>query len=103
MEGPKSKDTPRCENCQDCGKHGRDVPESMQGGLVGWRLALAAVGAFLVPLILGIFGSIVGGPGQNAKFLGALIGIAIGVLIAVVMARCFSGRSNSNPHIHEES
>jgi hypothetical protein len=103
MEGPKSKDTPRCESCQECGKHGRDLPEPMQGGLVGWRLALAAAGAFLLPLILGILGSILGGPGQNAKFLGALIGIVVGVLIAAAAARRFSGRSDSNPNTHEES
>lgn len=97
---PKKNDNPQgcvgdCTNCPhlqgDSGGHGghsHDMPTAQfKGGLEGWKLAFAAFGCFLVPLILAGLGAYIGGEDQAYASLGALVGLVTGIAIAGVTAK----------------
>ena len=69
-----------CANCRD---------ENMRaaGEMKGRRLVLAAGATFLLPLILGGAGAALGSPGVAGQMLGALIGLAAGLGIAILVGR----------------
>ena len=53
----------------------------------GRRLVLAAAGMFLAPLVLAVAGALAGGGRPVAGLLGAVGGLAVGAILAVVVAR----------------
>jgi len=53
--------------------------------LTGWRLGVAATGAFLLPLGAATAGAIVAGP--ERQLIGCLIGLAGGAVAASLAAR----------------
>lgn len=72
--------------CRQCpgGGMGEQDP---RGALSGWRLSVAALVVFLVPLILALLGSVVAGSSQTARLLGAICGLTVGVAAAILTAR----------------
>jgi positive regulator of sigma E activity len=96
MESPKNERPGGCPGeCPGCGAserdekvgHSHEMPDQVEGGLTGWKLAAAAVGMFLVPLVAAIAGAVLAGEGNNRKFLGAVIGLAVGVTVAVLVTK----------------
>ncbi len=96
MESPKNEQPGGCPGeCPGCGAseqdeklgHSHDMPDQVGGGLTGWKLAAAAVGMFLLPLLAAIAGAVLAGEGNNQKFLGAVIGLAVGVFVAVLVTK----------------
>jgi hypothetical protein len=96
MEGIESQDTAGCTACSGCQTTGQRPPHESPGpALTGWRLALAAAGSFLMPLILAILAAILAGGGTNRRVLATGIGLGVGVLLAVVGARLLARRSRT--------
>jgi len=69
-----------CANC-------RDENVRAAGEMKGRRLVLAAGATFLLPLILGGAGAALGSPGIAGQMLGALIGLAAGLGLAILASR----------------
>ena len=96
---PDEKDKPQgctgdCTSCPhlsqdgEHGGHSHAMPvKQFRGGLEGWKLALAAFGCFIVPLMLAWLGSYLGGKDQAYASLGALVGLVLGITIAGVTAK----------------
>jgi uncharacterized membrane protein YuzA (DUF378 family) len=81
-----------CPGCkQDHGAPGYQVP----GGLEGGRLAIAAAGAFLAPLLAAVVGAIVAGP--SARTIGAIVGLAGGVAVMALVAHLVNRHGKHNP------
>lgn len=77
-----------CPGCkQDHGAPDGQVP----GGLEGGKLAIAAVGAFLVPLIAAVVGAVLAGP--VARTVGAIVGLVVGVTVMAIAAHLINRRS----------
>lgn len=55
--------------------------------LVGWRLGLASMGLFLGPVVLAILGAMWSGRSHEARFLGAITGLGIGMAGSVAVAK----------------
>ncbi len=69
------------------------MPDSQwAGGLSGWKLTLAAGIAFLAPLLLAILGATLAGEGANRRFLGAGVGLALGVTMAILITKYLARR-----------
>ena len=52
--------------------------------LSGWRLGLASIGLFLVPMALAIAGAALLGGSGSAQFIGAIAGLILGVAASTV-------------------
>lgn len=78
----------RCSGCSRCPTE-RGPAELERDGpsLSGWRLGLASMGLFLGPIVLAIAGAMCFGSGHGARFLGAIVGLGVGMVVAVVVAR----------------
>jgi len=70
-------------DCRTCSAETANPPAA--GALTGWRLGVAAVGAFLLPLAAATAGAIVAGP--ERQLIGCLVGLAGGVMAASLAAR----------------
>ena len=70
-------------DCRTCSADTTDPPTA--GALTGWRLGVAAAGAFLLPLAAATAGAIIAGP--ERQLVGCLIGLAGGAVAASVAAR----------------
>lgn len=63
-------------------------------GLAGWRLVLAAAGAFISPLVQAILGAVVlpmVWESPHSRLVGALGGLALGLVDSVLLVRCIVG------------
>ncbi len=110
MDNSENKGKPSCPGeCPGCSKgqaseskssHSHKMPDhQVEGGLVGGKLALAAMISFLLPIGLAIAGSALAGPGQGRRFGGAIVGLVAGVIVAITAARVFwkdSKRQDNN-------
>lgn len=67
-------------NCGMCG--GRGIPDAPPGSPCGARLAVCAVLVFVLPLAAAAYGAVRAGANGVSQALGALMGFAIGVIIA---------------------
>ncbi len=84
---------PECENCSGCsvGDSPPTPDAADEPGLAGWRLVSTSIGMFLVPIALAIIGAICGGGNPGSQLLGALVGLTIGIVAAVGIARLLHG------------
>ena len=74
-----------CGRCADAG-----AADTSEAPLVGWPLAAAAGGAFMIPLLLGLAGAAVTRcvwSGPLGSLVGCLAGLAAGVGVARLMTR----------------
>ena len=72
----------------ECASCEAQEPASSVAALIGWRLALAASGTFLFPLMMAIAGAaIVGDRSEIHQCLGTLVGLSLGVVLAAIAAR----------------
>ena len=79
---------PDCLDCSACAK--RELPSDAEPEgslLVGWRLGIASVSTFIVPVAAATIGAVCWGQSHETRFLGAMIGAAIGVALAMVIGR----------------
>ena len=77
--------------CQSCWARLGLIPA---GGLSGWRLVAAASGAFLSPLIQAILGAVIlpmVWHSPRSRLIGALGGLALGLVDSVFLVRCIQG------------
>ena len=80
-----TKPRQRCGGgCREC-PIGNRAPAA--GEPTGGRLALAAAGMFLLPLVAAVAGAATFGPGATGQFLGAVGGLVLGLVGAVLTAR----------------
>ena len=87
MEAQKSEGVTGCDHkCGDCSSGHHTMPTS-GGDLAGMKLVAAGALVFLFPLILAILGVMFAGGGQTRQVLGAMIGLVIGVFLAVLVVR----------------
>jgi len=70
-----------------CGKCTIDPATCTASGekLRGWRLVLGAAATFLLPLLMGFAGSLIGGESDALRTAAAGIGLAIGVIPAIII------------------
>ena len=80
--------------CGECRAPDGRVPVS--GGLTGWRLAVSAMGVFLVPLVGALLGVVLAGGGEGRKLLAALGGLMAGLAAGGVISRVVS-RTRKGP------
>lgn len=66
-------------SCCTCG---RLVGDPAAGSWHGWRLVLAAVGTFLLPLFAALAGATLGGGSPNQQLAGCAGGLCVGVVLA---------------------
>jgi len=87
MTQPDKDQNGRCRlGCRSCPTF--DGSDGQKGGaLCGWRLSVAALVVFLVPLILAIVGAMVAGSSQTARLIGAAAGLAVGITAAILAGR----------------
>ena len=79
---------PGHSRCAGCAGSACPTEESLDGApLAGWPLAAASAGLFLGPIILAIVGSLCAGGGQASRLVGALLGLALGMAVAVGVHR----------------
>ena len=72
--------------CSRCGS--AEQPKEPAGeGLAGWWLTVSAVAAFLMPLALAVAGAAMGGGSETRQFMGATIGLGVGLTIGLVVSR----------------
>ncbi len=57
------------------------------GDLAGIKLVAAGAITFLFPLILAIVGAVISGGGKTQQLIGAVVGLAVGVLVGAVTVR----------------
>jgi len=55
-----------------------------------------AVGIFLVPVLLAIAGAVVAGRNQTAQLIGALVGLGLGMVVSIFVARWIATHRSSN-------
>ena len=82
-----------CRHCADLD----EVLAGAPGGLTGWRLTLSAAAAFLGPLILAIVGAVIGSPSPVGQWVGAGVGLVIGLAAAVVVGRRLAAPRKEDP------
>ena len=86
----------KCPVCPECPGHTCPEPEQAEGSkLSGWRLCLAAIGCFLGPITLAILGAVYAGSSAEAQLTGALVGLGIGVVCAVGLAKLLGWGDNA--------
>jgi len=78
------QESPCAVGCSRC-RAGQDGPAA-PGALAGWRLVLAAVVVFLLPLATAAGGAILVGPVAGWQLAGAMAGLAVGVILAMGLA-----------------
>lgn len=95
MQTPEVNDQSSCPStCQGCWVKLGLIPAE---GLTGWRLVLAAAGAFLSPLIQAILGAVLlplVWHSPHSQAVGALGGLALGLVDSVFLAWCIKGAGN---------
>ena len=89
-----------CSHCAVCGASDEHEPEQPEEKppLTGIWFAIAALGAFILPLALAIAGSIYGGDDGLHQLLGGLGGFLLGVILAlpiVKISHSLSKKSNA--------
>ncbi|MCJ7543744.1 MAG: hypothetical protein MUP47_04130 [Phycisphaerae bacterium] len=95
MQTPDANDQGSCgSSCQSCwARLGLIPPE----GLTGWRLVLAAAGAFFSPLLQAILGAVLlplVWHSPHSRTVGALGGLALGLVDSVFLVWCIKGAGN---------
>ena len=78
----------QCQHCPGCGAEihaAEQTPDCLP--LTGCRLGLTAAGLYLGPLALAICGAILGGDSPNGQFLGAMTGLGVGIIVAIISVR----------------
>ena len=89
--GSQEPDTSSCAaQCRRCSL--ADQCKAPSQGPSGWRLTVSSSAAFLLPLILAAGGAGLGGANGTRQLLGALAGLAIGVLAGMLVVRLVAGR-----------
>ena len=83
LDRPTGPCAPVCSHC----RMDASCPAE-PGALSGWRLTATAAGVFLLPLGLAAAGAALCGQQPTWQFLGALAGLVVGLVGAVVVARC---------------
>ena len=68
------------------------TPPDQQQVLQGWRLALASLMFFLLPLTCAIVGAVWFRNVAHLQLVGTLAGLVIGLTAGGVIARAFTGR-----------
>jgi len=84
-----------CAGCADAG-----AADASEAPLVGWPLAAAAGGAFVIPLLLALAGAAATRcvwPGPLGSLVGCLAGLAAGVGVARLMTRRLGLRGAGAP------
>jgi len=79
--------SPGCSGCpvDDC--RAADGPNASLPS--GWRLVLAATALFLGPGVLAILGAACFPESQGGQFLGAMVGLVVGMAASVAVVRRF--------------
>ena len=102
MEPQDKKPPMQCDGkCPTCPVGGGELPlPTAPNALAGWRLIVAAVAAFLLPLALAVLGGIVvgnmAGGTSDARTGAGLGGLLVGIVLAVLIGRFI------RPHVHKE-
>ena len=86
-----------CHECPPRSKLGTDSHEDEGVGMNGFRLALAAAGFFVAPVLLAVCGAVVGGGGAVDQLFGAALGFALGMVASVVGVNIVSRRRRARP------
>ena len=68
-----------CSNCSP------DSTTPATGGFKGWTLVISAAAAFLLPLVLAMTGAAIGRDNPNNQVAFTFVGLAIGLVIALVI------------------
>lgn len=71
--------------CSRCGQAPDDGAAA--ASLRGWRLVAAAAGVFLVPPLAAMVGALIAGADRTGQFVGAAIGLAVGLSLAGAATR----------------
>lgn len=88
MPWPEDRQGDSCGGCVRCGP---TAPRTTEGSLRGWRVALSAAGAFLLPPASALVGALLVGRGEGEQFLGAMGGMLLGIALAAIGARALAG------------
>ncbi len=93
---PSEPDNPQpCQSsCRSCWARLGLIPTE---GLSGWRMVLAAAGAFISPLVQAILGAVLlplVWHSPHSRAIGAVGGLALGLVDSVFLVRCIKGRGN---------
>ena len=97
MEAQKSEGVTGCDHKCDSCSLGHHAMPTKGGDLAGMKLVGAGALVFLFPLILAIAGVVFAGGGHTRQIIGAMIGLIIGVVSAVVIVRLLK-KTNRNPN-----
>ena len=62
------------------------------GGPSGWLMVLASAGLFLAPIALAIVGALLAGVTADARAVGAIGGLLLGMAISVIVGRLIRRR-----------
>ena len=82
-----------CGDCSVCGPSDCPVADPSAGELlVGWRLAAASLGFFVLPVLLAIAGGLWAGESRPGQLAGALAGLSLGAAGCWLVSRAFFGR-----------
>lgn len=82
---------PRESSCRSCWARLGLIPAE---GLSGWRMVLAAAGAFISPLVQAILGAVLlplVWHSPYSRAIGAVGGLALGLVDSVFLVRCIKG------------
>ncbi len=86
-----------CSSCARCPTVNCPARNDREGPrLRGRALGLAAVGLFLAPIALAIAGSLCFGGNEGAGFLGALLGLGLGMSVSWLCLRLIRGRTRGS-------
>jgi len=77
-------DRQRCAGCSCCSA---EAPGPTEGTIRGPRLVLVSMGLFLGPIVLAIAGAALSPAGESAQLLGALGGLAVGMVASIAIGR----------------
>ena len=86
MVSPKNSPADSCDGCVRCEPA---VSPAGAGEQRGWRVGLAAGGAFLLPPAAALAGGLLVAGGQAAQFLGTAGGLLLGLVLAAIGAKLF--------------
>jgi hypothetical protein len=95
---PEDTSRPSCSTgCRSCWAA---LGLGQADGLRGWRLVLAAAGAFLSPLVQGILGAVLvpmWWKSPHSQAVGAVGGLAVGLVDSWILVRCIKGTGRGTP------
>ena len=97
MHAPGEITEPDCPSCHRCANQDRAADEDPGGSPpAGWRLGILCLGAFLLPVVLGIAGAVCWSTSDETRFFGAVIGLVVGAAVAVAVGRLLRRGKNGN-------